>query len=150
MRIPKSDDKSLHMKYHRFPWRKQCLVGLSSLYLGSQLASAHASTSADRIFWEARQEPVFSQTVLTSDSLLLSQRAERRGDSKLRDKQRRRPDHIKSGDLFKKGAGTLKQAAKMAQLQHGGKVLKVERQQQSYRVKMLRDGRVSYVKIPAH
>jgi len=138
------------MKNHTGQWRKQCLLGLSSLYLGSPLAAAQASLGFELRPWEQSLPPAFSQAALAPESLLLSQRSERRDGTKLRDKLRRQPDRRSSANLFEHRAGTVKQAAKMAQQQHGGKVLKVERQQQSYRVKMLRDGRVSYVKVPAH
>ncbi len=42
-------------------------------------------------------------------------------------------------------------AARTAQEQHGGRVLKVERVRDSYRVKLLQDsGKVKIVRIPAH
>jgi len=138
------------MKNHTGQWRKQCLLGLSSLYLGSPLAAAQTSLGFEHHRWEQSLQPAFSQAALAPESLLLSQRSERRDGTKLRDKLRRQPDRRSSTNLFEHRAGTVKQAAKMAQQQHGGKVLKVERQQQSYRVKMLREGRVSYVKVPAH
>lgn len=137
------------MKKPTSPWRRQCLLGLSSLYLSSQLATAQASYSVEHITWEQTPPPAFSQAA-EPRTLIISQRIERRDGAKPRDKLRRQPDRRNSAKLFERPAATLKQAAKMAQQQHGGKVLKVERQQQSYRVKMLRDGRVSYVKVPAH
>lgn len=50
----------------------------------------------------------------------------------------------------KSRAENKRHAADIARQQFGGKVLKVERNVDSYRVKMLRDGRVSYVQVPAY
>ena len=136
---------------HRRPWRKQWILRLASLWFIGQLASAQASTTAVLDPWSQRRASAFSQDALAPQNILLSQRLERRDGGKLRDKLRRQSDSNRHNvaDAFERSAATVKQAAKMAQQQHGGKVLKVERNKQSYRVKMLRDGRVSYVRVPA-
>jgi len=136
------------MKNHRRSWQRQCLLGLSSLCLSGELTAAQASSVFER---DPRLTPVFSQATFAPQKLLLSQRLERRDGAKLRDKLRRQPDGKRrdSSELFDRRAASVKQAAKIAQQQHGGKVLKVERNKQSYRVKMLREGRVSYVQVPA-
>lgn len=136
---------------HRLPWQKQWILRLASLWLIGQLANAQASTTAVLDPWGQRRTMVFSQDLLAPQNILLSQRLERRDGGKVRDKLRHKPDNSRrhAADAFERRAASVKQAAKMAQQQHGGKVLKVERNKQSYRVKMLRDGRVSYVQVPA-
>lgn len=128
------------IKHHHL-WICTLLLTLSSFAQSAQIAPAKV-----RIHWDSPHASL-AQPTAGGQRLLLSQRSERRDQTSPGHKPRNKKN--RESNRHPRSASSLKQAANIAQQQHGGKVLKVERSQSNYRVKMLRDGRVSYVKVPA-